>query len=303
MPAGMPALHVITQHALAGRVEASQPLDVDVHQLTRPGPLIATRQLDRATRKPRAAIATKHLPHHRGRPAKQPSHDHRPRIRIATSSQNLQLRLPRQTPRLAMWHRRAITHTLPASIPIPPPPPIRRRATRTRRARRHRRRHPRLNRPHRRNRDSTDDRSVAAADYRASFRTSVGALGVSPPKAPWRPGHRQPSRRSIGSTASPRAVTIDGMLMFRSPWSRAGRQTATVSGARHLAPCMGGECLATSSPGRLEEPARAHLHRTSGRRRVKSPAMAALARAEHGADHRHGVPGDVRDLLVRLAWR
>ena len=26
-----------------------------------------------------------------------------------------------------------------------------------------------------------------------------------------------------------------------------------------------------------------------------------LARAEHGADHRHGVPGDVRDLLVRLA--
>jgi hypothetical protein len=23
--------------------------------------------------------------------------------------------------------------------------------------------------------------------------------------------------------------------------------------------------------------------------------------AEHGADHRHGVPGDVRDLFVRLA--
>ena len=45
-----------------------------------------------------------------------------------------------------------------------------------------------------------------------------------------------------------------------------------VSGARHMAPRMRGHgCLATSSPGRLE-PARAHLHRTGGRGRVKRAA-------------------------------
>jgi hypothetical protein len=32
----------------------------------------------------------------------------------------------------------------------------------------------------------------------------MGALGVSTPKAPWRPGQRQPSRRSIGGTTRPR---------------------------------------------------------------------------------------------------
>jgi hypothetical protein len=138
------ARQAITQHALAWRVEATQPLDVDVHQLTRPGSLVSARRLRRATRKPRAAMPVKHLPHRRGRPAKQPRHDHRPRIRIATSSQDLHLRLHRQAPRLTTRHRRAITHTLPASVPIPPPPPIRRRATSTRRLRRH----PSLNQPH-----------------------------------------------------------------------------------------------------------------------------------------------------------
>ena len=47
-------------------------------------------------------------------------------------------------------------------------------------------------------------------------------------------------------------------------------QTATVSGARHMAPRMGYGCLTTSSPGRLESRPGRNLHRTCGRRHVKS---------------------------------
>jgi hypothetical protein len=67
--------------------------------------------------------------------AAQPRHDHRPRIGIATSRQDLPLRRWRQAPRLADRHRWAVTQRLTPRRLVAPPPAIRRSATGARRPR------------------------------------------------------------------------------------------------------------------------------------------------------------------------
>ncbi len=130
LPTGVPvAWYAIAKRALARRVEATKPLDVDVHQLSRPGPLIAVEAARPGGAKAASSRGDEHFPDRRGRPTKQPRHDRRPRIGIAASGQNLLLRRSVQPPRLANRHRRAITTTPASRRPIPTPPTIRRSAT------------------------------------------------------------------------------------------------------------------------------------------------------------------------------
>jgi hypothetical protein len=101
LPAGAAvASEAVAVNALADRPEAPELFDVDVHELTRTGTLVAGNRAADRLPQARDAVAAEHLPHRRGGQTELAGDDHRTRLRVLTGGQDALLELRRQSFRL-----------------------------------------------------------------------------------------------------------------------------------------------------------------------------------------------------------
>ena len=122
LPAGtVGSSRAITGDSMAGPYDPAQLLDVDVHELTWTGALVADDLLARrAYDQPRASVPAKHSVHGRGRDTEGPTDDVRSFAQLISRAQNRLLDCRGRAPGRAQWAARAVTKRLTSAPPVDP---------------------------------------------------------------------------------------------------------------------------------------------------------------------------------------